>query len=191
MDYGKFFGAVRGEVRSLFRLSPINARQCVVSVVQIVDPKGRLPTWVVNKKIPEGLGGIEEIRASFDRSEEVDKANRDELAEVIRGGGSLVYETEEDEMIESVQSKLGALRDEDFVDVESPDHLVQMRSVYSADSSKVNFRASTVVDASAEEAAAWEMAKMSRENMLVHVRDGGLERSLVEINEHHFLYRVV
>jgi hypothetical protein len=39
--------------------------------------------------------------------------------------------------------------------------------------------------------AAWELAKMSRENMKEHVAFGGLDRDLVKINDHQNIYHVV
>ncbi|GMI56321.1 hypothetical protein TeGR_g5225, partial [Tetraparma gracilis] len=48
-----------------------------------------------------------------------------------------------------------------------------------------------IVDAPIAQVAAWEMAKMSRENMMVHVQDGGLDRNLKKINDHQNIYHVV
>jgi hypothetical protein len=39
--------------------------------------------------------------------------------------------------------------------------------------------------------AAWELAKMSRENQKEHVAFGGLERDLVKINDHQDIFHVV
>jgi hypothetical protein len=39
--------------------------------------------------------------------------------------------------------------------------------------------------------AAWELAKMSRENRKGHVAFGGLDRNLVRVNDHHDIYHVV
>jgi len=48
-----------------------------------------------------------------------------------------------------------------------------------------------IVDAPTAVVAAWEMAKMSRENMKEHVEFGGLDRDLLEINHHQNIYHVV
>jgi hypothetical protein len=48
-----------------------------------------------------------------------------------------------------------------------------------------------VVDAPIAEVAAWEMAKMSRENLKEHVTFGGLDRDLKKINDHQDIYHVV
>jgi len=48
-----------------------------------------------------------------------------------------------------------------------------------------------IVDAPIAVVAAWEMAKMSRENMKEHVEFGGLDRDLLEINHHQNIYHVV
>ena len=48
-----------------------------------------------------------------------------------------------------------------------------------------------IVDAPIAEVAAWEMAKMSRENQKARAASGGLESDLVKINEHQNIYHVV
>ncbi|GMI30488.1 hypothetical protein TeGR_g8045 [Tetraparma gracilis] len=48
-----------------------------------------------------------------------------------------------------------------------------------------------VVDAPIAEVAAWEVAKMSRENQKVRAASGGLESDLVKINDHENIYHVV
>jgi hypothetical protein len=47
------------------------------------------------------------------------------------------------------------------------------------------------IDAPIAEVAVWEMAKMSRENMQVHVAYGGLDRNLKKINDHQSIFHVV
>ena len=76
------------------------------------------------------------------------------------------------------------------MDLESPDHLVTMGYIFVAGDTRGIARASTVLDASMEEASAWEMAKMSRENMKEHAAYGGLERSLLAQNQHKNTYQV-
>ncbi|GMI56305.1 hypothetical protein TeGR_g6889, partial [Tetraparma gracilis] len=48
-----------------------------------------------------------------------------------------------------------------------------------------------IVDAPIAQVAAWELAKMSRENMKGHVEFGGLDRDLVKTNDHQNIFHVV
>jgi len=48
-----------------------------------------------------------------------------------------------------------------------------------------------IVDAPIAQVAAWELAKMSRENLKEHVAFGGLDRNLKKINHHQNIYHVV
>ena len=48
-----------------------------------------------------------------------------------------------------------------------------------------------IVDAPIAEVAAWEMAKMSRENQKEHVAFGGLDRNLKKINDHQNIFHAV
>jgi hypothetical protein len=92
---------------------------------QVFDAGGRVPAWVLNMKVVEALSGVEEIRQVFDRSDEVDKVERDELADVIEHEQQ-VYDEGEEEFIASVVSKLSEIKEEDFHELASPDHHVKM-----------------------------------------------------------------
>jgi hypothetical protein len=48
-----------------------------------------------------------------------------------------------------------------------------------------------IVDAPIAEVAAWELAKMSRENQKGHVEFGGLDRDLMKIHDHQNIFHVV
>jgi hypothetical protein len=94
-------------------------------------------------KVAVALGGMEEIREVFDRSDEVDKLARDVLAGVIEHEQQ-VYEEEEVAFITDVQKKLGGLKEEDFKELDSLDHLVKMHVIHKEGSNTAIMRASTV-----------------------------------------------
>ncbi|GMI24556.1 hypothetical protein TeGR_g3140 [Tetraparma gracilis] len=86
VDYGKNFKTVRGTVRLFARLRVVTPNTCKLTAFQFFDAGGRVPAWVLNMKVTVALSGVEDIRQAFDRSDEVDKMNRDELAGVIEPG---------------------------------------------------------------------------------------------------------
>jgi hypothetical protein len=94
--------------------------------------------------IPETLSTVSDIREIFERDDEVDRVERDEQAGVI-DNVEQVYDAEEVRAIECVRDKLGGLKEEDFKELDSPDHLVSMTSVVKEGGSTVTvFRATTV-----------------------------------------------
>ena len=167
------------------RLTPSGVSQCKVTYHVYLDAGGRIPTFVVNAKLPLALGAVGGLREEFQHDDEIDKLERDESARVIKDKPQ-TYTAEEDILINKGLAKLGMLEWEHFEELESPDHLVKMGKIL-IDGGGVG-RASVTVDASIEECAAWEIAKMNREQ----VRDAGsLERSFTKTNDHHGVYHVV
>ena len=75
---------------------------------------------------------------------------------------------------------------------QSPDIFVTMKSVFEKGGSSAAIgRAVTIVDASIEDCAAWENAKMTRERMKGHYDFGGLDRKVVKLTNHSELFYFV
>ena len=190
IDYGEIWKTVRGITRNFVRFLPLGNFQCRVEYFQYADAGGEIPVWIVNSKLPEALIVVDELRAEFQRDDEIDAEEREKLAEIVRAVPQ-VYSQEEESIIERVETKFSTLDEGAFINLESLDHLVTMGCIFVAGDTRGIARASTVLDASMEEASAWEMAKMSRENMKEHAAYGGLERSLQAQNQHKNIYQVV
>jgi hypothetical protein len=94
-------------------------------------------------------------------------------------------------MLARVQHKLGEFDSTSFNELESPDFLVSLQSIFVDGEAQGIFKASTVVDASAEDCAAWELSKMSRAKLKAFYSSNGLERSIIHINEHLSVFQVV
>jgi hypothetical protein len=187
VDYGKNFKAVRGTIRLFARLEVVTPNACRLTSFQFFDAGGRVPAWVLNQKVVEALSGVEEIRQAFDRSDEVDKLQRDELAGVIEHEQQ-VYDEGEEAFITDVQKKLGGLKEEDFKELESPDHLVKMQKAFRSGSSSVVLRGSATLDASLEECAANDLLKLRRSRAANIVKQ---KETLTWINVHHGIHRFV
>jgi len=191
VDYGMKTWAVRGTSQCFLRLTSVGDKLCEVTYYTRIDAGGHLPTWVINSKLPLSLSGIGDLREDFQRDDEVDA-----LARAARTGtfnSPQVYEPEEDEMIDRVRGKLGDIKTEDFEEIESPDFRVTMGRIFIPGETSGVGRASVTIDSSAEECAAWETSKLSREGMKEHANSESrdLERDLVKVNEHHARYFAV
>ena len=56
------------------------ASQCRLTLVQRIDMRGSIPTWVVNKLAPQVLDAVQEAIDEFRQDEKVDAAKRREKA---------------------------------------------------------------------------------------------------------------
>ncbi|GMI23360.1 hypothetical protein TeGR_g15299, partial [Tetraparma gracilis] len=121
-DYGVKLRAVRAEAFAVLRFTPVRDDRCKVTVVKKVDAAGNIPVFVVNRKIPTSISDCAILREEYQRDNEIDKVQRDVFAGVIEHEEQVYDETEE-EFIANVQDKLGGLKEEDFKELESPDHL--------------------------------------------------------------------
>ena len=187
VDYGTSTRAVRGVSRGIMRFAPSGESQCKVAYINYLDAGGVVPTWVVESKIPLALSAVASLRDQFQRDDEVDKMERDELARVIKDEQQ-VYSEDEDSLIQRVQETLGALKEENFEELESPDHLVKMGKMHAEGDGRMIIRASATIDSSVEECAAWEMLKNSRKNAKGSTN---LLRTLVHDNVHSAVFHLV
>jgi len=186
IDYGMSTRAVRGVSRALVRITPSRESQCKVTYIQYLDAGGAVPTWVVELKIPLALSAVIELRDEFQRDDEIDAMEWDELARVMTEEKQ-VYSEYEDSLIQRVQDKLRVIKEEDFEEFESLDHLVKMGTTVEGDGRMI-IRASATIDSSIEECAAWDTHKLSHKN-----RKGSthLVRNLVHDNGHSVVFHLV
>jgi len=165
----------------IMRLAPEGHERCKVTYHMHLDAGGRIPSFVVNAKLPLALGAVGDLREEFQRDDEIDKLERDQLARVIKEEPQ-TYTAEEDVLINKVNVKLGMLEWVHFEEVESPDHLVRMGKIFIENSDNIVGSATTVVDASVEQCAAWDFTLDSRARQRAFQR--GEKRQLERLNDH-------
>jgi hypothetical protein len=188
-DYGANFRTVRGTITAFVRISSLGDTQCKVVLYQYLDAGGVVPVKIMESKIPMLLSVMVDLREEFQRDDDVDKKNLDEMARVIRDEPQN-YSDGELELLKRVHDSIGSLPDAGFQQLESTDHLVEM--FWSNEGAHAGVgKAITVIDASPEECASWAVSLMSRESLRVHAGKRGLERSLIAVNSHNNLYHVV
>ncbi len=84
VDYGlPTKGFVRGDTTAFYIIEPLRPGICSVTLYQKLDFGGRIPSAVVNLKIPYALSVIVELRDAFKRDDEVDSERRTTLAGLI------------------------------------------------------------------------------------------------------------
>jgi hypothetical protein len=187
VDYGTDFKAVRGFTTALLKVKPVGPNSCECVLLQKLDAGGALPAAVVNRKVPSQLGVLSDLRLAFQRDEEIDAAERARLARTIEHELQN-YAAEERALLERVESSLGALKKADLVELDSPDPLVKMHCILVEGESSTIMMATTTVDSSVEECAAWDLLKLSREQLR---RSKNVEITLNRTNSHHSVFHFV
>ncbi|GMH53091.1 hypothetical protein TL16_g01370 [Triparma laevis f. inornata] len=193
VDYGVKPKTTRGLTRGLWLFRDLlvrgGAKQCRVTFVTQLDAGGSIPTWVVDKKIPLALTAVQEAIEEFRQDEKVDAAELREKATFMRERGQdEVYSEEENALLERVRQKFEFKEVKGWKQLKSPDVFVKMESIHEDGSAAAIGRAVTVVDATIEDCAAWEVTRMTRENMKLHYDFGGIDRKVVKLSDHSELF---
>ncbi|GMH54393.1 hypothetical protein TL16_g01661 [Triparma laevis f. inornata] len=115
VDYGVKLKKVRAFTRALWQIEDLpvrgGAKQCRVTHVLQVDAGGVIPTWLVDKKVPQALGVVQRAIDEFRQDEKVDAAELREKATFMRGKWQdEVYSEEENALLERVRQKFEGSR---------------------------------------------------------------------------------
>jgi len=159
--------------------SPVTSSECKVTHYQQTDAMGNIPPRFINSAMAQTIDAVDECRVLFQRDHEVDEQMLSEYAAVF--AVPQVYTAQEDLSFTHLHASLSSLDQKDFKDLESPDPLTKMSISYvRVDSglSSASLRATTVIDASVEECAAYEMCKTTREQS-----NGQIEEGYFDLNE--------
>jgi len=179
IDYGMNTRTVRGVSRALVRFTPYGESHCKVTYIQYLDAGGRIPTFVVNAKIPLALGAVGDLRDAFQRDDEIDKLERDELARVIKDEPQ-TYTARELDLLRIARDQLASIKEDEMRELQSPDSLVAMSHVFVEGSREAVLRAITVIDETVETCAAFETNLMDRWHMKESQQNGEIERQVIE-----------
>ena len=191
VDYGQSFRVIRGHLTGLIRLEDVReggTRASRVTFTVQWSGEGNLPPWAMRNEIVRTLSVANELRTEVQRDDEIDAAERAKLAKVMTKNQQ-TYSREDNATLNLSLGYFNALGDAKFQDLESPDVFVQME--WALDDGESLLRASATVDATVEDCAAFETAKMSRGEQQRHFEEKGLERSLVRVNAHSSTFHMV
>jgi len=186
VDYGHRYNTRRARSKNFLRFTSLAGLQCKVTFYNYLDGGGRLPKALTNTKIPQALRRVVDLCNFFCRDDEIDDIEREKLTRIFRDETVGDVTAEDSALLSLVEDKLGALKDDNFEELDSPDFLVRMGLSMKGDSAGTA-RASTIVDASPEECAAWEIMKTSREQM----KRRNIVRTLTRVNSHKNIFYTV
>jgi hypothetical protein len=161
VDYGVPMFAVRGFIRSIMRIRPVNSLSvgstCHVKLSAVLDAGGFIPVSLVNKFTPQGLGAAVSMQETFQRDDEIDSLRRSLFARKIRNEPQM-YTLDERNTVKSVSAQMTGLGREAYTLMRSPDHFVEMAFALKEGAEAGRMRASVVIDARVEDVAAYVRA---------------------------------
>ncbi|GMI02833.1 hypothetical protein TrVE_jg4749 [Triparma verrucosa] len=185
VDYGVKLRKTRGFTRGLWIGEDLpsrgGAKQCRVIYIAQLDAGGVIPTWLVDKEVPQALSSVQEVVDEFRQDDRIDAAVRVGLSELMEERwGEEVYSEGEQLLIDKGKATIKAIVGSANLKVlESGDPLVTLKTAYLENDKLVTGIAESVVDGKLEEVAAFECLKMSREATRNFHRKGGI-RNIVK-----------
>ncbi|GMI48438.1 hypothetical protein TrCOL_g6642 [Triparma columacea] len=194
VDYGGSAGTfLRGTTQAIFIATNIEnvsgIPQCKIELLQHVDAAGHLPKSLVDKKTPNTLGVVAELRTSFNKDEEVDKAALVSLVNIIKNEHQDYTDEEKGAIRKGKEFYEKCKEGRNFDDLKSPDERVKMKLVHVDGASSATGFATTVVDASVEECAAYEFSKLgNREDTRNSKKQGITFLKVIKVNPHTIYY---
>mmetsp|Transcript_14619 Transcript_14619/g.29983 ORF Transcript_14619/g.29983 Transcript_14619/m.29983 type:complete len:1930 (-) Transcript_14619:32-5821(-) len=180
--------SVTGTTYALFTATNIanigGVPQCELTLNQYFDLNGYVPPSKINQNMPQVLGTLNILANSFSRDKDIDFAEFEKRAEIMKSVKQ-IYSPDETKALQRGLEFHKKCEDSGiFSEITSPDNFVKMKTVHIDGESLVTGKAMTVVDASAEQCAAFEYNMSSREALKYNTESGIYDVTFNEINEH-------
>ena len=196
IDYGRNMNSVKCFTRCLVQLEPSGKtgedgrrNQCRMSVTQIFDAGGQIPSSVLNSLIPAQLSVVEEVRSAFSRDDQLDEEDRAALIGIMRNPRDELYDDDENDAIELVKNKFSSIGE--LAPLESTSQHVTVKGGHSkGDPLTVGF-GEVLVDCSIETCCANEFMSFSRSALKEFYDGGNILREFFHYNSHCFRYKTV
>ncbi|GMH68630.1 hypothetical protein TL16_g04977 [Triparma laevis f. inornata] len=194
VDYGSKLKKTRAFTNGLWQIEDLpmrgGAKQCRVTYINQIDAGGSIPTWLVNKQVPQALGALQSAIDEFRQDEKVDAVERSELAALIKTRGQdEVYSKEEERILEEGKATMAAITgSSDLKVVPSGDQLVSAKLAYLDGDKLLTGIGECVIEGEMEELAAFEWLKMSRESTKNFHKKGGVEKFVKHVDSHKQYY---
>jgi hypothetical protein len=187
VDYGFDVKAVRATCNISIRFFPLNHAQCQVTMYLFMDAGGYIPVQLMDLKAASALGSVVDMRDVLQRDEEIDNIDLAQLARVMREEEQ-VHTLEENEVVNRVLAKFGSAREDQFETLECPDVHVKLSKFFVPGQSSMIGHATTVVDASLEDCAAFNsrifMSRFSQKQEFELSGKRSYQRTEVVRNDH-------
>ncbi len=113
---------VQGDWQGFVKLKNVGNQKCELTWVSDFGAKGNIPAKVMDKLIPKTLSSVSQLREKFNRDDEIDQEERNELMKVMKNDNeNEVYSEEENEMVKRITKKMESVKHNLFTPLNSPD----------------------------------------------------------------------
>jgi len=112
---------VRAESKGFCTLTNVGNQKCELTWISHLNVNGNIPAKVMDLQIPRSLGLVTQLRERFNRDDEIDQEERNELMGVMKNHENEVYSEEENEMVKRITKKMESVKHNLFTPLNSPD----------------------------------------------------------------------
>ena len=190
IDYGVSTKTVRAVTQQFILLEPTERNQCRMTLTQVVDGGGYIPSFVVNSKIALVQGLVDEVRVFFSEDEHIDREDHEALIRIMEDPNDEGCSVSELASIAAIR-KLAEDTGKELKIIESPSHYVTMKSaVIEGNPHNVGY-AELILDGSLELCAANTFLTGRRKNCNTFYEQGGVSQNIHHCGNHSFIVRKV
>jgi len=112
---------IRAESKGFCTLTNVGNQKCEFTWVQHINMNGNIPAKVMDRQIPRSLNVIFQVRETFNRDDEIDQEERNEMMGVMKNDENEVYSEEENEMVGRITKNMESVKEDLFTPLNSPD----------------------------------------------------------------------
>mmetsp|Transcript_18700 Transcript_18700/g.38909 ORF Transcript_18700/g.38909 Transcript_18700/m.38909 type:complete len:1880 (-) Transcript_18700:55-5694(-) len=169
-DYGGFMGKlIRGQAKAIITLSSTAKRgeihQCKMDALQYFNLKGFVPSSFVYNALPGILGVVNNMKLIFQRDEEIDKTDLEELVETIKTSTESYSFDELAAITKGKEFYMKCKESKKMKELKTNSERVKLSAVIMDGESLVAGYVEAIIDAPIEECVAYEYKKDTREKL--------------------------
>ena len=176
---------VRAESKGFCTLTNVGNQKCELTWVQHLNLNGNIPAKLMDKQIPRSLGAVFQVRETFNRDDEIDREERNEIMGVMKNDENEVYSEEESAFVRRVTLRMDNIAEGIITELKTPDFRVPMSLSHVDGEPHAFFKCKVLIDATIEECCAYNFQFNSRKRMRINDRKDVLLREEKSVNNHN------
>ena len=118
---------IQAKSKGFCTLTNVGNQKCEFTWVQHINMNGNIPAKVMDRQIPRSLNVIFQVRETFNRDDEIDQEERNEMMGVMKNDENEVYSEEENEMVGRITKNMESVKEDLFTPLNSPDFRTKVR----------------------------------------------------------------
>jgi len=118
---------IQAKSKGFCTLTNVGNQKCEMMFITHTDARGTIPAKVMDRQVPRALGFVFQVHERFNRDDEIDQEERNELMGVMKNNKNEVYKEEENEMVKRITKKMESVKHDLFTPLNSPDFRTKVR----------------------------------------------------------------